>query len=290
LAASMKQKIEELNQQLAALRQERNELNSQAKGWTEKRNSYHEQIRALQTEVETLREKRDRANLQVQVLKAAREKAKSRRKEKYEEILKTRKKLRTIAQKKPNVGLADLERDIQNLEWKIQTSSLSVKEEKTLVEEVQALETKHVVYRQLQELKDALFELQTETKAFATQAKLNHEKLSELAEQSQKFHERLVENINKIKNLKEFADEAHEKYVEFRGRADQTHEKYIVIQQQIKSLLSELEKREKEHLAKREEELRKEVTQKAQEKMRRGEKLTWNEFKLLTENEESTEP
>jgi len=283
------EKIEELNQQLVKVRQERDDLNNEARAWAEKRNKLHEEIKARQSEAKSLKEKRDEANFQVQVLKAAREKAKTQSKEKYEQITKIREKIKVVAPKKPLARLEDLEKEIKSLEWKIQTTSLPVKEEKAIVDQVQILEKQRVVYKQLQELKDKLLELQTETKALGTQAKLSHEKLSELAEQSQKFHEQLTEVLNKVKSLKQSADEAHQKYLDFRQKANDTHEKYVEIQQQIRSLKEELEKKEKEHYEKRGQALREEAIRKAQEKMKRGEKLTWEEFKLLTEQEEATE-
>lgn len=290
LPEQTERKIEELNLQLAAIKRERDELNNEAKAWAEKRNQLHEQTRVLQTEVQRLKQQRDETNLQVQVLKAAREKAKTQRKEKYEHIIKVREKIKTLAQNKPSTRLEDLEKEIQDLDWKIQTTSIPVKEEKTIVDRVRLLENQRAVYKQLQELTDKRLELQAEAKSLGTQAKLNHEKLSELAQQSQKFHEQLIEIIKNTKSLRQAADEAHQKHLEIRQKANQAHEKYVEIQQQIRVLKEEQAKREKEHHTKREQQLLEEATKKAQEKMKRGEKLTWQEFKLLTEHEEATEP
>jgi len=280
----------ELNQQLAVVRRERDELNSEANAWAEKRNQLHEQIKALQAEAKRLKEQRNEINLQVQLLKAAREKAKAQRKEKREEIAKTRERIKPLVQKKPRTRLNDLEKEIQNLDWQIQTTSLSVKEEKGLVDQVRVLETQRSIHKQLKELRDTLFELQTEEKALETQAKLNHEKLSELAGKSQKFHEQMMEVLSNVKSLRQNADEAHQKYMEFRQKETRTHEKYVEIQRQIKALKEAQDRKEKEYYAKRGQALREEATRKAQDKMTRGEKLTWEEYKLITEQEELTEP
>jgi len=289
LTEQTEQRIEELNKELAAVRRERDDLNVEAKEWVEKRNQIHEQVKTLQAEIKHLKQQRDETNLQVQVLKAAREKAKAQRKEKHEQMARIREKIKALAPKIPSVGLEDLEKEIQGLEWKIQTTSLSVKEEKPLVDQVRVLEAQRAVHKRLQELTEKLFERQVEAKALGTQAKLNHEKLSQLAEQSQKFHQKLMEVLNSIKILRQSADEAHQKCAETHQRADKTHEKYVEIQRQIRTLKQELGKKEKERYATREQALREEATRKAQEKMNRGEKLTWDEFKLLTEREEATE-
>jgi len=283
------QKLEELSQQLAQTKQERDQLNQEAKKWAEKRNEYHGQIKQLQSEVKSLKEKRDEINLQVQILKAAREKAKAQRQEKHEQIEKLREKMRPLAERKPTNRLQDLEKRIKDIDWKIQTSSLPLQEEKELVEQVKLLETQRFAHKQLLDLKDKLIEVQTEAKAFGTQAKLKHDELSQLANQSQEFHNHLVETSNKIKTLRQSADQAHQKYLELGQKADKSHEKCVEIQKQAKSLKEEMESREKRQYAEKGQALKDQAIAKAREKMKHGEKLTWDEFKLLTGEEEATE-
>jgi uncharacterized coiled-coil DUF342 family protein len=281
------QDVEESTQQLQRLKQERDELNNQARTWVEKRNSLHQEIKTLQAEAKNLREKRDEINLQVQILKAAREKAKTQAKQKREEIAKLREKVRTLAPKKPKVRQADLEREIENLEWKIQTSSLPVKEEKALVDRVQDLETQGVVYKQMDQLNDKLLQLQTETMALQNEAKLKHQQLTTLADQSQQLHTKLTEVFDKIKNLRQSADEAHQKYLEHRQKADETHQRVVELQQKTRTMKQEREQKEKQQYELRGLALKEEAAKKAKEKMNRGEKLTWQEFQLLTEQDET---
>jgi uncharacterized coiled-coil DUF342 family protein len=224
----------------------------------------------------------------VQVLKTTREKAKAQRKEKQEQILKLREKIEPLVKQKPLAKLEDLESEIQKLDWKIQTTSLSLREEKGLVNKVQVLEAQRLILKQSHELKDTLIELQKEAKALGREAEINHEKLSNLAEQGQKFHEQMMKTVNKINELKQNSEDAHQKHKEFRQKADTTHEEYVKVQQQIKALRKEVEKRKKEYSSIRERTLREEATKKVQEKVKQGQKLTWEEFKLFTQQEETT--
>ena len=216
-----------------------------------------------------------------------REKAKTERKKRHAEISKAKEKLKALTEKKASRDLASVNREIENLEWKIQTSSLSVKEEETLVNRVKILEAQRSVLKQINKLKNALIELQTEEKALGTRAKLSHEKLAELAEQSQRFHQQMLELLAKARNLKTEADEAHQKYLENRQKAQELHQKFVELLKQIRSIRQDIEQEEKEKQAKRQEELRQEAGKKALEKMSRGEKLTWEEFKILTEKGEA---
>jgi len=276
-------KIEELNRELNKLKQERDKLNSEARIWAEKRNAIHEQIRALRAEAKNLKEKRDGINQKVKELKGLREQAKSEQKEKRVQISKIKEKMRVVMKKKPSRPMVDIQKDIDSLEWKIQTTSIPVKEEKVLVDQIRILESQRAIHKQFQELKNKLVELQTEEKALATKAKLHHEALAKLAEQGQEFHKQMLELLTKAQNLKLEADVAHQKYVEFRQKANEVHQKFLELLKQTNSLKLEIKKKDEEQQAKKQQELREEVVKKAHEKMKRGEKLTWAEFQLLAE-------
>jgi phosphoserine phosphatase len=276
-------KIEELNRELSALKQERERLSNESRAWAEKRNAIHEQVKTLHTEAKSLKEKRDTINQQVKELKGLREQARSQQKEKRTQILKAKEKMRVIMEKKPSRPMADIQKEIDSLEWRIQTTSMPVKEEKMIVDQIRVLESQRAIHRQLQELKNTLVELQTEEKAFATQAKVHHQTLAELAAQGQKFHEKMLELLTQARNLRSEADAAHQKHVEFRQKTNEVHQKCLRTLQQINVLRQEIQQKEETLQAKKQQGIREEAVKKAQEKMKRGEKLTWEEFQLLAE-------
>lgn len=282
---SIEQKIEELSLELASVKTQRDKLNSQAKSWTKKRNSIHEQTRKLRTEANSLKEKRDALNQKVRELKNLREQAKALRKEKHNQILKLREKIRTLDERSPPRNLRAIQQEIESLEWKIQTTSLAVKEEEKLISRVGRLEIQQKILRQLQESKNILIELQAEETALATKAKSHHQKLSELAEQSQKLHEQRLEILSQIQNLRDEADNAHQKYVKTSQKSDGPYQRYIELLQEINDLKQKQRRVEEAKQAERQKKLLEEARKKALEKIKRGEKLTLEEFKLLAERE-----
>ncbi len=279
----LKQRIEDLDGRLASLKEELDRLDLEARRWAEKRNSMRQQIKALRTEVAKLKEKRDEINESVRELKNLREQAKAERREKHSEILKIREKLRGLAEKKPTRSMHDVRSEIERLEWKIQTTSLPVHDEKMLIDEVRVLETQLSTHRQIRELEEALLELRAEEKALETRANLHHERLSELANQSQGFHEKMTETLSEIQVLRAEADDSHQKYCEIKRQAQALHQDLKELLRQLKSLKQKLRQAEEEKQLKRQQELRKESVKKALEKLKRGDKLSWEEFKLLTE-------
>ena len=192
-------------------------------------------------------------------------------------------KIRALDQKRPEGDLRQVEREIKDIDWKIQTSSLPLKEEQDLVNRVRQLESQLVVQKQIRKVKDALFKLRAEKQKFGAEAQTIHEKLSELAEQSQKYHEQMIEVLDKARELQTEADEAHKKYVETREQAQKLHQKCVELLEKIKSIQRELKETMNKKQAERQSELKEELEKRALEKMKRGEKLVWEEFQVLAE-------
>jgi uncharacterized coiled-coil DUF342 family protein len=283
LSKSLQKRIDELNQQLASLKEKTAKLKLEAKKWIEKRNSLNTKIKRLREEATNLKERRDALNEKVKELKELREHATSERKEKKAQILELKKKLKVLLRTKPSRSMQNIQKEIEGLEWKIQTTPFSVKEEKPLIDQVKVLESQLSVHRQIQQLEENIVEMQTKEKALATRAQLLHEKLSELAQQSQKLHEEMLESLNKSRSIKLDADDAHQKFLQIKKRAQNPHEKCMELLHQIRSLQLKLRQKEEKKKAQRQVELREEMETKALKKFKQGEKLTWEEFKLLAE-------
>jgi uncharacterized coiled-coil DUF342 family protein len=88
------------------------------------------------------------------------------------------------------------------------------------------------------------------------------------------------ENIPK---LKVEAEEAHKKHIEARRQAEKMHQRCVPIMAQIHALLLQIKIVEEKKKTRRQAELIQELEKKALEKMKHGEKLTWDEFKILAE-------
>jgi uncharacterized coiled-coil DUF342 family protein len=282
---SPKNKIEELNQELAPVKEERNRLNLEAKKWVEKRNSLNEKVKNLRNEANSIKEKRDSINSQVQELKNIREQVTGKSKEKRDKISELHEKITTLNEKQPNnIGnLRRVEKEIEKLDWTIQTNSLPIREEQELINQIRELETQLVAQKKINKVKDQLYELRSAQRGFGSEAKTIHEKLSELAEQSQKYHLQMLGIIEKARDLQTESNEAHQKYVEARAKAQQKHDKCVELIQQIKSIEQELKESADKKQAERKDELQKGLEERALAKLKSGEKLLWEEFQYLAE-------
>lgn len=276
-----KTKIERLNQELAPLKEEQNRLNAEAKKWADKRDFLNEKIRDLRKKANAIKEKRNTFNKKVRKLKSLRNQLKGEYKEKRDRISELQEKIRVLEETKPKRNLRQVQRRIEEIDWKIQTSLLSMKEEQNLVSQVRQLENELVVQKQIEKMKSKLYELNEEEKKLGLEAKEIHAKLSDLAEQSQNFHLKMIEFLENAKTLQSEADEAHQKHEKARQHAQKIREKCTELLKKIKAIRKELKESLDKKKAERQNELQKQLEEKALAKLKSGEKLIWEEFQIL---------
>jgi uncharacterized coiled-coil DUF342 family protein len=280
---SRRQRIEELDEKLSLLKGQKGKIENEAGEWAEKRDRRNERFKEIRDEIIELKHERDKANEKVKELKQKRDEARARIKRKIEEIKSIRQEVKAVADKKPSQAFRFLQEQFDNIEWKIQTTSLSLQEEKELVEQVKQIEIQLNVYRKLEQLKHKILDLQTEINALQAEGKSCHDGLTRMAQKSQECHQKMLEKIEESKKVKAEADSLHQTFV-------QTREKEKPIREEIANVLDQMrqfrgEMREEEAIEKKqsEEAIRSELEQQAREKLKRGEKLTWEEFQLLAE-------
>lgn len=268
---------------MTPLKKERNRLRKDAIKRAEKRNTIHEKIRNLRKEASSNKEKRDTINKKVQELKNLRDKVKGKRKETQEQILELQKKIKVLNEEKPKGNLRQVEREIENIDWKIQTTSLTLKEEQSLVNKVRQLEAQLSVQRQIKEFEEKLVDLYSIRKKFEIETKILHEELSELAEQSQIFHEQMIAALDKTHEFQVEANNFHQKYVETKQQAQMVHRKCVEIEEKIRTIRKELTQEANKQEAERQSEIQKELEKRALAKLKSGKKLLWEEFQILAE-------
>jgi phosphoserine phosphatase len=275
--------IEELTRKLEALKGQRSKIDAEASEWVEKRDKLNKRFKSLRAEAIELKNARDKLNENVKDLKQQRDEARIASRAKIEGIMKLRQEIKSFAKKRPQRSLRALQAEFDNIEWQIQTSSSSLEEEKHLVEQVKQIEAQLNIYRRLDQLKQRVAELEAELKALETRNKASHAKLTEMAQKSRQMHEKMLEKINESKKLKAEADNFHKLFLQTRERARALQEEIAGVLKHVWQLKEEVREEEEKGKKEDEEALREKLEKQAREKLRRGEKLTWEEFQLLAE-------
>jgi len=276
------EKVRILEEQVSTSRNQRNELNKEAKKLAETRDELNEKFKRLKEEIQTVKNKRNELNAQVQSLKAKRDEARAVVSRNRAEVKALTEKLRALDTQAPGT-YQSTKKDLEKLEWQIQTTPLSQREEYKLISRVKELEGQLAILKKKKEIEKKIAKLHNESKSIELQANIIHKRLTELAEESEVYHKRMMEIVSSATELKKKADEAHHAYMNTRTQGDNAHLEYVAKLGMIKELEDQIRSYYEAEEALKEEEIRKKIEDLATNKLKKGKKLTFEEFKLLVD-------
>jgi len=314
-AQDKSKQIDELRSQIAVLKDQVNKADIESKKLVEKRDQLNVQTTKINTEIRDIKKERDEVNKKVHALKLQRDKVRVKIKPIMDEIQVINDKKEELKKKMPHIRQKDIQKEIDKIDWKIQTETLDLQEEKRLIGEIKLLETQLVGYRKLEKENKKIGEYIHERKALDAEAESFHKELSVLADRSQHLHESMIAKIAEVRRVKEEADALHKGFIESKEKTRNARVEIAVLTGQMLGLRNTLREENKElrekQLAERakvmvERQKEKEVADEiknqkllddqalmsklgaqAKEKLVKGEKLSWNEFQLIASDDES---
>ena len=281
-----KSELKRISRQLTSLRENVNKANADTKGCAEKRDKLNAELRTLHQEIDSLKNQRDNMNQKVKTLKLKRDNTRVRIKTLIQEIHLHRQKIADLKRKTPRENRQELQKEFNNIEWKIQTTPLEMQEEKRLIERVKQLETKLNIYKKFDQHVKKISDLNKEIELLETTVKATHQELSEIADRSQNIHEKMISKIAESKMKKTEADSLHSAYIQEMEKVRPLRNEIRKLTDQQRKLQNAIFEEDEKRKKNVEQALRKKLGSKAKEKLKRGEKLSWDEFRLL-ENEDS---
>ena len=270
-----------INQQIEKLRLQTNEANVQIKKFIEKRNQLNDQIRKSRQEIAELKSERDALNEKVKLLKQQRDYVRSKSTAIFDEVNTINQKISELKKKVPRQSQRDLQEELEAIEWKIQTTSLDLQEEKRLIENVKQLEIQLSSYKKIDVQNKKIKELLTQHRTFEAQADAFHKELTDMAKKSQELHANMIEKINTLKTNKTEADSLHQAYVKTKEQTAPLYEQIRQLTEQMKDLKVSIKEDDKAKRMVTEQAIKEKLGSEARDKLQRGEKLSWNEFQLV---------
>ena len=286
--------IATLNQQLDSLDKQADQAKAETLKLIEKRDRLNEQFKQLRMETRELKAERDTTNEKVHALKSQRDETRTTIHEIIDEIKAAREKIAELKKKTPKRSHRDLKKELEDIEWKIQTTSLDLKEERELIENVKQLETQLSAYKKIEQQLKKIADLEQGLRKLDETGDKLHTELSALAQKSQETHQKMLAKIDEAKRIKTEADSLHQTYLQARENAKQLNEERRKLAEQKRKLqesqnqLYESQRRQDDAARKTAEQaLKEKLESEAREKLQRGEKLSWGEFQLLAEDDES---
>jgi uncharacterized coiled-coil DUF342 family protein len=276
--AQIQETVENLDDSIVSLRIRRNQLDDQAKNLAKKRDELNSHFQKLREQIQELKKKRDSFNQQVRELKEKREEARKKLVDKRGETDSIRKIVLNL-EKRASGSYLELRKKMDDLEWRIQTNALSPKEEARLIGQIKGFESRVVIHEKIRELKDKAIMLQAGMGAARLKANEAHGKMSELVKESELYHEKMLEAVKQASEIKSKADEIHREYVLLKKEADAAHIEYVKAKESRQRMVMEDQMKR----LKKEQEVKHKIESAAEEKLKRGEKLSLDEFRTLVE-------
>jgi uncharacterized coiled-coil DUF342 family protein len=280
---SEKQKIEELNKQLSTLKEQKAKIDMEANELTEKRDKLNQQFQGMRIEAQQFRDGRDGANEEVRKLKEERNEMKTGIHEKTQELRGLREEAWSLAKRKPSRSLQSLQEEFESIEWKIQTTHLSLEDEKILIEQVKQTETQIHAHKKIGQLDQKIADLQAQIRTLEARSKLCHERLTAIARKGQENHQKMLAKIEESRKTKATADAVHQSLMQVREKAKWIREDIVETVKQMRCLKDKISQEESIEKTRNEETIRKEIEKQARAKLKHGEKLSWEEFQILAE-------
>jgi uncharacterized coiled-coil DUF342 family protein len=243
------------------------------------------EVKRLSEEVKKLKSKRDALNARVKELKLKRDELRVQAAEKRETLSKLLEQTQQMSEQLKG-SVSELYRQINSLDWYIQTNPLAPKTERNIIAKISALEVNLAKHKGLRSVKDKLLKLRVEVGAMRLQAQSLHQELTTVAEQSEKVHESMQEVAKRLIQRKKAADVKHAEFLERNHERREAVDKLRETLERIDQLRSKIgEAKESPRL--KGEKVKSKYKEAATEKMRTGGKLSFEEFQALMEDSAS---
>jgi uncharacterized coiled-coil DUF342 family protein len=243
------------------------------------RDALNAEVKRISMEVRDLKAKRDSLNAKVKELKTKRDELQHEASKKRETLTQLLEQARKISEQLHG-SMSDILTQIKRLEWFIQTNPLAPQTERNLIAKIGALEVNLAKHKGLKNVRDNLLRLKIDVGSLRIQAQSTHEELTKFAEESEKVHGAMQELVKVLVEKKKNADEKHKEYVE---RSKEYHEVVVAFENnlaRIDEIRAQIREAKPSRVEKAER-VKLKYKEAANEKVRTGGKLSFEEFQAL---------
>ncbi|MHA2028867.1 MAG: coiled-coil protein [Candidatus Kariarchaeaceae archaeon] len=255
------------------------------------RDEENQQVKELFEEARVSRERRDEVNEDVKLNKALRD----LRKEDADKVLN---ELEAVEDQMKELGVKPKERKnkkfnitrrIRDLETTLETTAnLHPQQEKELIDSIERLYQDFDQMEVADEKRDEIREIQNRLRSLRNAAMSHHKEVKKLASQSQEYHDFMLEKIRAARKLRASADKNHKDVLEITQKIKGIRKEISTISNETDELRKKLgeetavdRKKRKQHEARVREKDLDEQASEIYERYKSGEKLGFEEFKLI---------
>ncbi|MEM4288495.1 MAG: hypothetical protein QXV97_06795 [Candidatus Caldarchaeum sp.] len=285
--SAVEEEIFQIRSRLAELRKKKAEYEEEAAKHLEKRDKVHERIKEIKQKNASYLEKISSLRNEIAELRA-----------KLDEVVNKIKELRNEKDKLLSQHVADnvkgytaqeIIRRMRDLEDRIQTDILRPEEERRIYEELKNLSSLLAEVQKREGIAEKLRELNNQITPLAEEAKKLRDAIRMKREELDIAREAYQSVRDLIQQLKPEADSHHQAYIEAKKKAQMAEADEILLVSRIVELQEYVKKHREIEIRAREFAMKEKVKSRALEKLSIGEKLSFDEMKVLMEDEDAWE-
>ncbi|MCQ5362441.1 MAG: hypothetical protein NO515_04215 [Candidatus Methanomethylicia archaeon] len=178
----------------------------------------------------------------------------------------------------------DLLRQLKEIDWKYQTTPLSLEEERRLLQRRSELEKKLMIFKRAREIDQEINSLKTSSEELRTKADLVHKEILSLAEESKVHHESMIKSLEECKPLSAELEQVKVEIASIKTAIESSKKELSELVSKYKEVRESVMKQKIEMLAEQTRQIitkRSELAERAAEKIKNGERLTFEEFAAM---------
>lgn len=285
-------KIDELEAQATELRNTRNDLFGQINKIRNERDSLNRAARESREQAQKHRIERDRINAKVQGIKQSIGPLFDNLKEKNQALAETNRAIREEYRGLPNKKR--VQDDLKRIDWEVMTTPTQemLGKEDEIIARAARLRKSLKEFIEVEEKQEKKLDYLADKKATEIEIDTMREEINKLAQKSQEHHERMFLFYEQADKEKKKADEAHAHYVEKIKEVEVIKEELNKIMPEINAIRNGLKTSDRKiaELRKMNMHQRAEaMKQEAIKKMENGEKLSFEDLKLIYDDKDIEE-
>ncbi|TFH14181.1 hypothetical protein E4H04_10665 [Candidatus Bathyarchaeota archaeon] len=285
-------KLDELEAQAAELRNTRNTLFEQIKKLKEERDRLNKTAKAARDQAQKHRKERDRINAKIQEIKQTLGPLFDELAEKNNALAETDRAIREEYRGLPSKN--KVQEDLKRIEWEVMTTPTRemLGREDELIQRSASLRRTLEEFKGIENKQGKKQDYIAEKRVTETEINALRDEINKLAEQSQEHHERMIIFYDQTDKDKKRADEIHGNYVEKIKQVEAIKEDLNLILPEVNAIrdglkasdlkISELRKMNTQQRAEA-------MKQSALRKMENGDKLSFEDLRLIYGEEDDEE-
>jgi len=221
--AAVNQQIEAINKKITSLKEQLNKTHEEINKHIEKRDQLNGKVKTLRQEISEIKKERDQLNQNVKTLKQQRDEVRLQMAPFIEQIQGHSQKIRELKEKHTGKNRHELQKAFNALEFQIATTSLDLKEEKRLIDQVKEIEIQLSTFKKMDQHNKKISEIKAELKTYQDNADRLHKELTENAKKSQELHSKMLEKFEEMKKIREEASAVHLMFLQDREKIRSKH-------------------------------------------------------------------